>query len=259
MQIIGKIIGGILGFMMAGPFGTIIGLIIGNMFDIGLNKHLSQAYQHFKNEKRETVVSAFIKTISCLLGFFAKADGRVSVEELNFANQVFNNLHFNKTQLLNAKDWFTNSKNGQISINDQIRMLQYLKEKNLSLCKICLDVSLQMMKIDGLNEKKISTLNKILSELGFITIDNIFSQSDFRETYQPASFNSLDTSFQTLNLNSSASKTEVKKSYRKLMSQYHPDKMIAKGVSEQELKKATETTQRISKAYEHICSVKGWK
>jgi DnaJ like chaperone protein len=276
MQILGKIIGSSLGYIMAGPLGAIIGVIIGNMFDKGLKQHMSQSFTHFHREKREAVINAFIKTSACLMGFFAKADGRVSENELNYANQIFNELKLNEEQTITAKEWFTSSKNGQVSLQDQIRMLEYLKEKNLFLCKNCLDIVYQMIKIDGLNTKKINFLNHILSELGFAPLETMFSQQAFWEQFQQQQqqyyrqnyqhqqnpfqnrASQLDEAFKTLNLSNTATQTEVKKSYRKLMSQFHPDKMMAKGVSQQELKKATEKTQQISKAYELICSVKGW-
>ena len=277
MQILGKIIGSSLGFVMAGPLGAIVGVIIGNMFDKGLKNHLSNPFNHFHQEKRTSVINAFIKTCACLMGYFAKADGRVSEDELRYANQVFQDLKLDETQTLNAKEWFTSSKNGQVSLSDQIRMLQYLKEKNLFLCKNCLDITYRMLKIDGLNPKKISSLNQILSELGFAPLENMFNQQDFWEQFQAQQrerayqyqyqqqtppfqnrTSHLEEAFKTLNLSSNATLHEVKKSYRKLMSQYHPDKMMAKGASALEIKKATEKTQQISKAYELICSVKGW-
>lgn len=275
MQIIGKIIGGCLGFIMAGTFGAILGLMIGNLFDRALSQQMSQAFNHFFNEKRASVTQGFIKTSACLMGFFAKADGRVSEKELDYANHIFKSLRLNEEQDHQAKEWFTISKNGQISLDDQIRMLKYLKEKNLFLCKYCLDISYQMIKIDGLNQKKISLLNHILSELGFAPLETLFNPEDLwqefknqqshsyqyqRQNYSSnhRAHSSTEDAFKTLNLPTTASQSEVKKSYRKLMSKYHPDKMMAKGASQQEIKLATEKTQQISKAYELICSVKAW-
>ena len=54
-----------------------------------------------------------------------------------------------------------------------------------------------------------------------------------------------------------ASDEEVKKAYRKLMSQNHPDKLMAKGLPQDMLKVATEKTQQIQKAYEQIKAARG--
>jgi DnaJ like chaperone protein len=55
-----------------------------------------------------------------------------------------------------------------------------------------------------------------------------------------------------------SSKQEVKQAYRRLLSRHHPDKLIAKGVSEEKIKWANDKTQKIVKAYELICKTKGW-
>jgi DnaJ like chaperone protein len=210
------------------------------------------------------------------MGIMAKADGRVSQSELNFANHIFKQLKINSDQMNTAKQWFTASKNGQVSLEDQARLLQYLKEMNLGLCKNCFDIAYQMAKIDGLNPEKIVLLNQLLHTVGFIELDPFQShnfnwqnqrqnqreqQNYRRQEYTPpprTNSLSLEQAYSILNVAIDANKTQVKQAYRKLISKYHPDKMIAKGASKQEIKAATEKTQQISKAYQLICDTKGW-
>jgi len=49
----------------------------------------------------------------------------------------------------------------------------------------------------------------------------------------------------------------LKKTYRRLMSQHHPDKLVAKGLPDEMIKDATEKTQQIKKAYEIIKESRG--
>jgi len=283
MHIFGKLFGGFLGYLMAGPLGALIGIMIGNVFDKGLKHHLNQSYLDYRQEKRPAVIAAYIKAVACLMGFFAKADGRVSEQELSYAAQIFKELKLSGEQLNTAKEWFTSSKNGQVSLEDQLRMLQYLKETNLSLTKSCLDIIFQMLKIDGLTEKKVDYMNYLLNHLGFAKLESQFNAQEFWEYIQAKAQNQyqhqsrqqhyyqyhhrppeqnegdkLIQSFQALGLDVNANQTEVKKAYRKLMSKFHPDKMMAKGASDAEIKAATERTQQISKAYDYICQYKGW-
>ena len=53
-------------------------------------------------------------------------------------------------------------------------------------------------------------------------------------------------------ITASASDTEVKKAYRRLMNQHHPDKLMSKGLPPEMLKMATQKTQQIKSAYEQI-------
>ena len=59
-----------------------------------------------------------------------------------------------------------------------------------------------------------------------------------------------------MGLTPSATDSEIKRAYRKLISQHHPDKLAAKGVSPERMKQATEQTQKIQKAYDAICKVR---
>jgi DnaJ like chaperone protein len=63
---------------------------------------------------------------------------------------------------------------------------------------------------------------------------------------------SLQDAYVILGIDVSASDAEVKKAYRQLMNQNHPDKLVAKGLPEEMMTLAKEKTQKISKAYDLI-------
>lgn len=259
MYVIGKLVGAFLGYLIAGPFGALFGAIFGNLFDKGLLTQMNPYYPNFAQETRLNVINLFIKTSACLMGCMAKADGRVSEAEIGFANHVFRKLKLNHKQKSAAIEWFTISKNGQISVQDQQRLLFNLKELNLTLCRSCLDIIYQMANIDGLTAKKVQILNQLLQAAGFAPLQSEFESSDRSSAQSSAApgFN-LSKAYAILDLTPNAAQPEVKKNYRKLIGKYHPDRLIAKGASSAELKFATEKTQEISKAYQYICAAKGW-
>ena len=63
---------------------------------------------------------------------------------------------------------------------------------------------------------------------------------------------SLEEAYQVLGVDSSASDTEVKTAYRRLMNRHHPDKLVAKGLPEEMMKLATDKTRDIQGAWEQI-------
>jgi DnaJ like chaperone protein len=63
---------------------------------------------------------------------------------------------------------------------------------------------------------------------------------------------SLREAYAILDVEESASDAKVKKAYRRMMNQHHPDKLVAKGLPEEMIKLATEKTQEIKQAYEMI-------
>lgn len=68
----------------------------------------------------------------------------------------------------------------------------------------------------------------------------------------------LDQAFNILEINTTATKEEAKKAYRRKMSRHHPDKLIAQGASPNAIKAANQKTAQIKKAYDTIKQAKGW-
>lgn len=68
----------------------------------------------------------------------------------------------------------------------------------------------------------------------------------------------LKKAYDLLGMNEKSSVSDIKKSYRKMMSHNHPDKLVSKGLPEEMIKLATEKTQNIQKAYEAIREARGF-
>jgi DnaJ like chaperone protein len=70
---------------------------------------------------------------------------------------------------------------------------------------------------------------------------------------------SLDQAYAQLGLTRKASDAEVKKAYRKLVSQYHPDKLVSHGLPEEMMEVAKNRVRDINTAYDQIKSARGFK
>ncbi len=62
----------------------------------------------------------------------------------------------------------------------------------------------------------------------------------------------LEDAYSVLGIDSSTSDNDARRAYKKLMSRYHPDKAIAQGLGEDGVKKYTELSQKIGKAWETV-------
>jgi DnaJ like chaperone protein len=68
---------------------------------------------------------------------------------------------------------------------------------------------------------------------------------------------SLSDAYAIVGVENTVSDAELKKAYRRLMSQHHPDKLVAKGLPDEMIKDATAKTQQIKAAYEQIRKIRG--
>jgi DnaJ-domain-containing protein 1 len=62
----------------------------------------------------------------------------------------------------------------------------------------------------------------------------------------------LDEAYQVLGVSAATSDAELKKAYRNLASQYHPDKLVGQGLPSFMIQSTTECFQAIQSAYEYI-------
>ena len=135
---------------------------------------------------------------------------------------------------------------------------------NSSLLRVFIEILIQAAYADGVlhpAEKKI--LLHICDYLGFTreefnSLESLiraggYSRASGGAGYQaPHSHRDLQQAYQILNVSPNASDDEVKKAYRRLMNQHHPDKLVARGLPEEMMKMAADKTHEIKTAYEMI-------
>lgn len=266
----GKVLGGFFGYLIAGSAGALLGILIGNLFDRGIVTHFSRPHWSSHEEYDSTIQAVFLESAFNIMGYIAKTDGRVSENEIHMANQIMQEMGLNKQQQFAAQNSFVTGKSIQFNLQSSIEKLYAACSNNPGLLKNFIDIQYRFAQVDGLNAHKINILNKLLQSLGFAPL---YRQSrfydDFEKQYSSytsskqnkhayASQSSLAQAYTILEIAESANKEEVKKAYRRLISKNHPDKLIAQGQSEEKIKVANDKTQRITKAYDLICEVKGW-
>ncbi len=75
----------------------------------------------------------------------------------------------------------------------------------------------------------------------------------------PGGPTALDEAYEILGVGAGASDAEVKRAYRKLMSENHPDKLVARGLPESMLEIAKQKTQAIQAAWERVREARGMR
>jgi DnaJ like chaperone protein len=274
----GKLLGCFFGYLMAGPAGSLFGVLIGNFFDRGLAAHFSRPHWHYREEKREAVQKIFFEAVFTVIGHIAKADGRISENEIQMAEQLMVEMSLNQKQKILAKNYFTEGKKNTFDLTRIVGLLHNTCNDNEELLKLFMDIQYRAAQVDGLSANKLQVLNSIFKQLGFAPLhqqyrfyedfghrssnssqkQQNYGSSNQRHYNQSQEDYSLNQSYALLEIKPSASKQEVKRAYRRSISRNHPDKLIAQGLPEQMIKIANDKTQKITKAYEQICASKGW-
>ncbi|WP_251358177.1 co-chaperone DjlA [Kangiella sp. TOML190] len=268
----GKLIGGLLGYLFTrGPIGALIGAFLGHQFD----KRTEEMKERLDPAAHERIQATFFTATFSIMGHIAKADGRVSENEIAHAENVMSRMGLDEAARKYAIDLFKQGKEPHFDFDSTMAQFKSQVGRQRNLLQMFLEIQISMAMADGdVDQQEQTILRQIGQKLGFASfvIDQLIkmvqAQQRFYEHSQHqsgqgtagAGYNapSIEQAYQVLGVSAGDDKATVKKAYRRLMSQHHPDKLVSKGLPESMIKIATEKTQEIKSAYELIEKHKNW-
>ena len=264
----GKIIGGLIGLFTLGFFGLLMGLFAGHAWD---SRHMAQNFSGFGGRPDPRAQELFFETLFRLMGKLAKADGRVSEAEIKQAEALMAQSGLTAEHRQRAIGLFKQGTEYDFDLRAQMNEFLSACGRNNRLKQTLLVYLISMAHADGeLDAAERTVLQEIAGMLGIsgVILDQLIgmvgAQAHFRSggSYSSGSYQSgmgqkpsqseLDFAHKALGVSPDCSDTELKKAYRKLMSENHPDKLMGQGVPEDMIKMANERSSEISKAYDLI-------
>lgn len=258
----GKLIGAVLGAIIGrGLFGAIVGLLIGHQFD----RRAQTSRTRIAGDPRALQLAFFRATFQ-VMGHAAKADGRVTAQEIDAAREAMRRFSLSEQDVRRAIDLYTEGKSADFALDEVLGELRATAAGRDDLCRLFVQIQLEAaLQGGGLNPASRAVFARMCSALGVSAIEFAALEAMLRMRGQagpgPARTQSdrLADAYQVLGVRPGAADAEVTLAYRRLVSQSHPDKMVANGLPESMIEAAHERTRRVLEAYEIIRKHRGMK
>ncbi len=260
----GKLIGGLLGLLAGGLIGLVIGVVVGHFFDTALAGNL----RRFAPQAIARIKRVFFETTFQLAGYVAKADGRISEEEIAHTEQLFNQMGLDSERRREAIALFKRGAEPgfapEVAVGDFLSVVG----RNAALAEALLLFLISLAHADGeLEAAEHAAMVQIAAHLGVDLrrfnrlLHMARAQQQFHDHGQQAAGGGTDLhdAYAALGVEPGISDRDLKRAYRKLMSENHPDKLSARGVPEEMVRLATTRSQEIQAAYEIVKKSRGLK
>jgi DnaJ like chaperone protein len=242
MAWIGALIGWLVGRWQGAVIGFIVGLVVSRLF-------------------ARTLVSAvrsrFLDATWAVMGAMAKADGRVSPEEIRVAEALFDRMGLTGEHRQAAQAAFNRGKSPGFEIDIEVEHVKRACRAVPPLLQMFLQVQLAALSADGVvHAEEHKLLVRIARGLGLSDAEVDRLESMLR-VHGKSAASKLDDAYKVLGVDASATDDDVKRAYRKLMSENHPDKLAARGLPESMRAMAEERSRDITTAYDVVKEARG--
>lgn len=261
MQLRGKLWAGIAGIfigdLMGLPFGGLTGFVVGSLlghYFLDAPAEQKEAESSWRSYRQSQ--GRFIYHVMLLSAKLAKEDGPINRHELNHMERLMRQqFRLNDAGRADAVRIWNQSKSSEDSFESYARAFYQAFSKERYQINNMMDLLFSVAAADGgLNPREEALLVQAaqlfrISRMQYERIKmRFFNVPPPRQT----AYSTLDPYYTLLGATPTESMESIKKKYRALAMQWHPDKLIASGAPPEVLRHAKEKFQQINEAYEHI-------
>lgn len=260
MRYWGKVIGTLAGLATGRPWMAIIGLLLGHQFDRGFADKFTKFGPDVSTQRLEGLPEPFIRALFYTMGHVAKADGRVSEEEIRAARAQMHRLGLAPAQIRKAIAWFEDGKAADFQLVATLRQVRAETARRIErrglFVRLLMEVALSKPK---LHQQERAVLWAICKELDIGRVElaqleaMLRAQRGFRGSPAgDADSRQVENAYKALGLDKSSSNDDIKKAYRRLMNKNHPDKLASENPNDAQIAEAERKTREVRSAYEML-------
>ncbi len=244
MSIWGKIVGGAAGLAIGGPIGMLVGAVGGHLVD----RYYGERDEEEADPERAKRSIGFTIAVIVLGAKMAKADGRVTQDEIRAFKEVF---QVPQDEMENVSRVFNQARKDARGFEPYARQVAGMFRTAPEVLEELLWCLAYIAKADqNIHPQELDFLKQVADIFGL-------SDADFERVTQLQLDGDMADPYQTLGVAKDASKEEIKRAHRRLVVENHPDKMIAKGMPEEFVSVANAKLAAINAAYERIRKERG--
>ena len=251
MSWFGKMVGGTIGFALAGPLGAIAGAAFGHAFDSTADTDRREEPTYLSTG--EAAQMTFFVAAFSMLAKLVKADGRIEKEEIDTIERfMMEDLNLAPESRRYARNIFQTALQSHETFEgfatQFYQNFRYQPQFLELIIDILLRVAISDAALNDVEEKVILSAVRIFN----------FSDGKYRQI-RSKYVNEVEKYYAVLGCRPNDSKDSIKQKYRKLVQDYHPDKIVSKGLPEEFVKFANDKFREIQEAYDVVKKEKGMR
>jgi DnaJ like chaperone protein len=261
----GKVIGGVAGFAVGGPFGAVVGAALGHAADSGAVSNMrlpSFGGDAFSPARVAAMLGRrdqlFAIAVVVLAAKLAKCDGTVKREEIDAFKRHF---RIPPQSVRDIGRLFDQARDSSEGFEPYATQLGEAFADNKGVLEDVLVALFAIARADGsVNAKELEFLHRVHTLLGLdrISWERVRGGGGGSGGSRPPAASGNEDPYEVLGVPRTASEEVLRTTWKQLMRENHPDSLAARGVPPEFIARASDKVARINAAWDRIKRERGF-